>query len=731
MATTELHATPATPRSPNRSREVTPRPSISPLSARASPARLRDTAMPDNDADEDTGAQSPAAGDAEVGDDNDDRSSSLSDPIDEEDEEEHVNGIGETAPQTAVHQSLEVDSEAETERLDHTPDKSRKQGDNVGKTPSKLSQAATADDDLSDPPSPILVGPGAASSTSTVETAGQKRKRSDTADSSLTSADSNIGESPRKRSHSSGADEGITDKDTANADATEETEDPTASNEAENAVEATDSAVAAPKVGRGRKPGKQKGKYKKGISKETVPEVEAPDVPAPAEEEQSEEAAAKSAEELKHKLAASTVFEDVVKQFASFREKMFSERLAAVDAELEMLNQTDCKHPEFLRQNACVEARHQKQVNEAKAFYKYKFESLRRSTLGERSQLHSQYFQHARELREEVMSQLGEDWYNIQKERRESGMDDNERYIYKLPTKKSAQLKQQAKYNQEVSVLSGIAKYVGFPAAPEISGTEGDSLEDDMKAMKLAKKATAATSNPPPVFFPNRTGLVQPQSERIAHEQFLEQTPWARPQAPIHNHAMTSISHTPDWAAEPGLQISKHLVRNLSGSVQRNGSPFATPMPQRKSAVEHSSSGTVPANSDPVEPPSSVIAAPPTSDRNRSQFGREQASPLVVAKHRQNGGERELTGFRNISNISGASTIDAQPDSAEKERQGVRDTLPGIPKDSSAPQHVFDTSQLHRHDPKKQQEVYANASFRPQEGAFGTPTPLPASSGAP
>lgn len=465
--------------------------------------------MPDNEADDDNGAQSPTAADADVGDDHDDRSSSLSDPIDEEDEEEHARSIKETAARASVHQSLEVDSEAETERLDHTPDKSRRQADSAGKTPSKLSQAATVDDDLSDPPSPIPLGPGAASSTSTVDTAGkcglancdscracrdrntdpmstgQKRKRSDTADSSLTSADSNLGESPRKRSHSSGADDTITDKDIAIADAVEENEESTALNDVETPLEAQDATTSAPKVGRGRKPGKQKGRYKKPNAKEQAPEIEVAEMPAPAEEEQSEEAVAKSAEELKRKEAASTVFEDVVKQFSAFRDKIFSERLAAVDAELESLHQADCKHPEFLRQNACVEARHQKQVSEAKAFYKYKLDSLRRSTLGERSQLHSQYFQHIRELREDVMSKLGEDWYNIQKERREAGTDDNERYIYKLPAKKSVQIKQQAKYNQEVSILSGIAKYVGFPAAPEIAGTEGGSLEDDMKAMKV------------------------------------------------------------------------------------------------------------------------------------------------------------------------------------------------------------------------------------------------------
>jgi hypothetical protein len=108
-----------------------------------------------------------------------------------------------------------------------------------------------------------------------------------------------------------------------------------------------------------------------------------------------------------------------------------------------------------------------------------------------------------------------------------------------------------------------------------------------------------------------------------------------------------------------------------------------------------------------------------------------------VAKARQNGGERELTGFRNISNISGASTIDA-PDSAEKDphpaaRREV--VLPGLPTDTSAPLHPFDTSQLHRQPhggngvKRIIPDTYPNASFRPQDGAFGTPTPLPTGGG--
>jgi hypothetical protein len=238
----------------------------------------------------------------------------------------------------------------------------------------------------------------------------------------------------------------------------------------------------AVKGGKGKRGPKPKGRPRKDATTQLDSDK---NTPVAQPEVLTEEAAAKVQEEQRHKPAAATAFEDLAKQFAAFREKMFNERLAAADAELEMLAQPECKHPEYLRQVACIDARRSKQISEGNAFYKYKLESLRRTTLGERSQIHSQYFQFARQLREEVMEQLGDDWYKIQNERRQSSQKEDENYIYKFPTKRSDQVKQQAKYNQEVSVLSGIAKYVGFPAAPDISGAEGDVLDDDLKAMKV------------------------------------------------------------------------------------------------------------------------------------------------------------------------------------------------------------------------------------------------------
>lgn len=236
------------------------------------------------------------------------------------------------------------------------------------------------------------------------------------------------------------------------------------------------------------------------------------------------------------------------------------------------------------------------------------------------------------------------------------------------------------------------------------------------------------------------------QNERLAHERFMEQNAWARPQASIHPHATPAISHTPEWA-EPstgGHSTAKHLIRNLS-NLQRTGSPYATPLTQKRQLGEL---GGV--HSDGIEAPSSVLAAPPTSNRMEvGQGSSNQTSPITFPKQRQNG--TELTGFRNISNISGisgvsgASTIDAPQDqnqyeyrprepqpqpqhqdpttAATERRTEGRKPLPELTHVSSASHTIFDTSQLHRHGDERR-EVYQNVGFRPQEGAFGTPAPL-------
>jgi hypothetical protein len=41
-------------------------------------------------------------------------------------------------------------------------------------------------------------------------------------------------------------------------------------------------------------------------------------------------------------------------------------------------------------------------------------------------------------------------------------------------------------YNKEVSILSGVAKYQGFPAAPDIRGATEDQVENDFDAITVS-----------------------------------------------------------------------------------------------------------------------------------------------------------------------------------------------------------------------------------------------------
>lgn len=218
---------------------------------------------------------------------------------------------------------------------------------------------------------------------------------------------------------------------------------------------------------------------------------------------------------------------------------------------------------------------------------------------------------------------------------------------------------------------------------------------------------------------------VSAPSERQAHDQFLEQNAWARPQqSAMPSHGTPNLTHTPDWVDQPAG--ARHIMRNLTGPGQRTGSPFATPVSGKRAAA-FASDGDI---------SSSALAAPPSNPRTLIH-GISTGSPLQVAKQRQpNGhsGERELTGFRNISNISSTSTIDA-PLSAEKLQDNDRSHsheslmsrhLPALNSEVSAPQQPFETSQMHRHPNSAEgghgKDVYANPGFRPAEGAFGTPT---------
>ncbi|KAL8712413.1 MAG: hypothetical protein Q9220_003261 [cf. Caloplaca sp. 1 TL-2023] len=243
----------------------------------------------------------------------------------------------------------------------------------------------------------------------------------------------------------------------------------------------------------------------------------------------------------------------IEKCFASLRDKLFDERLSKFNTELAMLAEPTVKHPELLGMMEALERRRQEKIRYENTLLKYKLGALQNKSKAEKAQIHGQYMQSVRESRERNLEQANKEWYQIHKERR-SREDDVPEYSYQFPTRRSQQIIHQTAINKEVSLLSGIAKYRGFPAAPEIRGATPGEIDADLEKMGIVPQPAASLTRPPPLLRANlsaQAGLQRPKS--TAEEHFLEQNPWANPQHPAHLHRQAS-------------------------ALSRTASPFATPL---------------------------------------------------------------------------------------------------------------------------------------------------------
>jgi hypothetical protein len=165
----------------------------------------------------------------------------------------------------------------------------------------------------------------------------------------------------------------------------------------------------------------------------------------------------------------------------------------------------DGTHPEYVAQKACIDQRLEEKVRLANAQYRHAMESLDTATHVSRAQIHSQYFQTTRQLREDTLYHCSELWYNIQRERRvgdalvpgtfrlprrsffslagvlNSGFPPE--YTFRIPDRQSTRVKQRMQYNWEVQILSGIQQHIGFPAAPDIDGASEEEKIEDLEAL--------------------------------------------------------------------------------------------------------------------------------------------------------------------------------------------------------------------------------------------------------
>lgn len=162
--------------------------------------------------------------------------------------------------------------------------------------------------------------------------------------------------------------------------------------------------------------------------------------------------------------------------------RLYDERIAAINNDLSQLSGPHPTHPELLRQVQVVQQSRDEKFDIEQRLLVFKIGTLKRKSIAERSQIHSAYFQTIRDVRERHLEKASEFFYRIQRDRFKTD-ESVPSYSIPFPTRRSQQITQQMSYNKEVSILSGVAKYVGFPAAPEIVQARPGELDDDMEKM--------------------------------------------------------------------------------------------------------------------------------------------------------------------------------------------------------------------------------------------------------
>ncbi|KAK4205180.1 Sds3-like-domain-containing protein [Triangularia verruculosa] len=303
---------------------------------------------------------------------------------------------------------------------------------------------------------------------------------------------------------------------------------------------------------RGKKGKRIPVKRRKSKSPEAGTPLEAPDeppedadapsgVPTPQAEDRTAdevdeeaEAAHRNEEELERKKAAWEELAAIEKQFSNFRERLYQERLDQLNREEEMLMSDTPTHHELLAMLQCLEERRAETIRKSQLELQFKMSVLNHRAVAERAQIMSQFYQSVRAEREKTIEGLGQDWYDIQQERRRLTSVIPE-YGLGFPATKTQAVRQAVSYTREVSILSGFAKHVGFPAAPAISGVTEEQLEDDLEAIASAREPVprSVATHPPPTFHQDLTAGFGP-SLGLAGEQFIEQTPWLNPRHPAH-----------------------------------------------------------------------------------------------------------------------------------------------------------------------------------------------------
>lgn len=151
-----------------------------------------------------------------------------------------------------------------------------------------------------------------------------------------------------------------------------------------------------------------------------------------------------------------------------------------------MLRVRKCNHPDYLAQLKCIDDRRDQKILYENRLLGFNLENLTTRTVNERQQHLSQFVQTTRQIRDDGIKGCYRELYSLQRDRWRFGSAAKASLPLYDP-KREDQLLRQTAYNKEVSLLSGIAKFVGFPSAPDMSTLASTDIATDFHAMGVSQ----------------------------------------------------------------------------------------------------------------------------------------------------------------------------------------------------------------------------------------------------
>ncbi|KAH3678416.1 hypothetical protein WICMUC_001433 [Wickerhamomyces mucosus] len=185
---------------------------------------------------------------------------------------------------------------------------------------------------------------------------------------------------------------------------------------------------------------------------------------------------------LKQKADAVKVLTEIEVEFAQLRDRLYEDKMARFQSELEMCS--NGTHPELKAVYTKIDDHRNEKIRLASLNKKYKLQTIERRTRASRTAVHQQFIKSVSDFRTKYVKRITEDWYKINKERRTMDIVVPE-YSYKRPEYTEDAVEQRAQLNQEISILTGLNQYYGFPKAPRLSSVEESELDEDLKAMNI------------------------------------------------------------------------------------------------------------------------------------------------------------------------------------------------------------------------------------------------------